>query len=109
MDAAVGGGATEAGLVSEAVDVDVAGEGVHVAAAVEAGVEAVEPQDARGDGLQRQAVAQVADGLAGFEDGARLRTRAVLLRDTMQAQRCAVRGSDLADAELRGGADELFE
>ena len=91
---------TEAGRNAEAVDVNVAGEGVHVAAAVEAGVEAVEPHDTRGDGLHGEAVVEMADGFAGFEDGAGWRAVAMLLGDAVQPERRAVRASDLADTKF---------
>jgi hypothetical protein len=103
MDATERGRRAEGLLIAEAVDVNVARVRVHIATAIEAFLQSFEPQDARGDGFQRQTVAQVADDFPAFEDSSRLAARADLFRDAMQAERGPVRTSNLADAELGGG------
>ncbi len=108
MDAAAGGRLADGGLVAGAVDVDVASVGIHVAAAVESGLEAVQPQNARGDFGIGQAFPGVTNWLAGFERGSGRPAAADFFGDAVQAERGAIGAFRLADAEARSGAAELF-
>lgn len=106
VDAAVGGGASETGFVGETVDVDVATEGVHVSAAVEAGFETFEPEDPVGDGGVGAPAPGEAYGLAGLEDRTDGPTGADLGGDAVQSEWGAIGVLDLADSEFRGGGAE---
>jgi hypothetical protein len=82
---------------------------IHVAAAIEAGFETFQPQDARGDfGVRKFRLRRVADDLARFENRSRWRARADFLRDTVQSERRAIRAFLLPDAEPRSGAGKFF-
>ena len=105
MNAAARRGFADARLVRRAVDVNVTRVRVHAAAAIEAGFESFQPQDARGDfGVRKFRLRCVADGLARLENRSRRRFRADFFRDAMQSERRAIRAFRLPDAETRRGA-----
>src|SRR5271156_179617 len=109
MDAAVRSRFADGFLVRRAVDVDVARVRIHVAAAIEAGFETFEPQDARGDlGVRKFRPRRMADDLARFENRSRRFARADFFRDAMQSERRALRAFHLPDAETRSGAGKFF-
>ena len=109
MDAAVRRGLADGFLIRRAVDVNVARVRIHVAAAIEAGFETFQPQDARGDlGVRQFRLRRVADDPARFENRSRHDARADFFRDAMQSKRRAVRAFRLPDAETGSGAGKFF-
>src|SRR5580765_6463893 len=108
MNATAGSRLADGRLVCGAVNVNVTRVRVHVAAAIAAGFEAFQPHDARGDfGIGKFGLRGVTDDFAGFENRAGPFAGADFFRDTMQAERRAIRAFDLPDAETRSGAGEL--
>ena len=101
MDATMRGGTAQCRFIRESMDVNVAGVGIHVAAAIEARLQTFQPQDAMGDGQTRCALPSQADGFAVAKHGADGMARANLFGDAMQAQRSHVRISELAGAKSR--------
>lgn len=106
VDAPVGCGAAEGRFIREPVNIDIPGAGVDGAAAVEAGFESVEPENAMGDGGVGQAGPDEPDGLAGTEGGADGPTLADLGTDPVESERGLPGVTDLTDAEAGGGREE---
>src|ERR1051325_11758726 len=102
MDAAARGRSAERRLVARPMDVDVAVEGVHAAAAIDRGFQAFEPEDAVRNRRIRQTAPGVADHFAAFEHSARGPATANFLRDAVQTGRSAIRIFPGAHAETRG-------
>ena len=93
-----------------AVDVNVARVRIHVAAAIEAGFETFQPQDARGDFCVRKfRLRRVADDFARFENRSRRFARADFFRNAMQSERRAIRAFRLPDAKTRSGATNQLD
>ena len=81
MDAAVRRRLADGFLIRRAVDVNVARVRIHTAAAIKAGFETFQPQDARGDlGVRQFRLRRVADDLARFENRSRRLARADFFR-----------------------------
>ena len=101
MDATVRRGPADGFLVRRAVNINVARARIHAAAAIEAGFESVQPQDARGDfGVREFRLRHLADDLARFENCSCRLARADFFRDAMQSERRAIRAFRLPDAEM---------
>ena len=99
MNAAARHGPANRRLVTGAMNVNAARMGIHVAAAVEAGFESFQPENARGDFCVRHSLPGVAHGLATLENRSRRPAAADFFHDAMQSERRAVRAGDLADAK----------
>src|SRR6185437_16747185 len=98
------------GLVGGAVDVNIALVRIHIAAAIDAGFQAFEPQDARGDfGIGEFRLRDVADDFARLENSSGRFARANFFSNAMQSQWRAIRAFLLPDAKARGGAGELLD
>jgi len=87
MDAAARRGLANRRLVAGAVNVNVARMRIHVAAAVEAGFESFQPENARGDFGVRHPLPSVADGLAALENRSHRPAAANLFHNAMQSER----------------------
>src|ERR1051325_5051948 len=99
MNAATRSRLSEREFIPDSVDVDVACEGVHAAAAIETGFQPFEPQDAVRNRRVRPASPRQSDGGATLEHRAHGPTRADLPRDPMQSERCAIGVRKLSGAE----------
>src|ERR1700743_3634989 len=108
VNAAAGRGLADSGLIASAVNINIARVRIHVAAAIESRLKAIQPKDARGDFCIGNAFPCVADGLACFKHRPRRPAISDFFRDTMQAKRRAVRAFLLADAKTGSGAAEYF-
>ena len=104
----MGCGPADGFLVAGAMDIDVAVMRVHGSAPVEAWLQALQPEDARGDaGRRKFRLRCVADDFAALEHRPRGFAGTDFFGDAMQAQRRAIGTFRLADAETRCGAGEL--
>ena len=108
MDATARRGFANRRLVADAVEVNVAGMRIHVAATVEAGFESFQPQDAGGDFGFRHPLPGVADWLAALENRPYRPAASNFFHDPMQSQRRTVRTGDLADAKAGRRAAKIF-
>lgn len=90
----------------QAMHVDVAPAGIDLAASVEAGFQAVQPQDTVGDGGFGKALPDESRHAPGTEDGSYRPAGADLGGDPVQAEGGSVGVLNLADAELRCGGPE---
>lgn len=90
---------TNRGLVTGAVDVNVARVGIDVPAPIDARFQPVQPQDTRGDFSIGHAFPGIANRLACFENCPGRPAAADFFFDTMQAKRRAVGVFDLPDTE----------
>ena len=95
-------------LVARAMNINVPRVRIHLAAAVEPGLKAFQPENARGDLGLRHPLPGVTDGLPPLENRPRRPAAANFFHHPMQAQRRAVRAFELADAKTRGGTAESF-
>lgn len=89
----------DARLIRRAVDVNVTGVGIHVAAAVEAGFETFQPQNTRGDFGVRHSPPGIANRPATLENCSDRPAAADFFHDAMQSERRALRAFRLPDAE----------
>lgn len=103
VDAAMGCRPAEGGFVGKTMDVNVPASGVDVAATIEFGFEAFEPEYAMGDRGFRKPVPRVADRDAGAKGGADGPTLADLREDAVKSEWSPVGVADLADAIAGGG------
>src|SRR5580692_111520 len=109
MDAAAGGGFAYAGLIGSAVDLDIAGVGIHITAAIEARLQPFQPEDACRDfGVGKLRLRDMANDFASFENCSGLYPSADFLGDAVESQRRLIGAFDLPDAKARGGTGEYF-
>jgi hypothetical protein len=100
MNAAAGSGPANAGLVGRAVNINVTRMRIHIATAIEARLQSIEPQDACGDlGIGKFRLRCMSDNFARFENRPRPLPCPNFFRDAMQSQGSLIRTFDLTDAE----------
>lgn len=108
MDTTMRSGTAQRRLVAGAVNVNVAGVRIDLAAAIETRLQTFEPKNARGDGSQREALPGVAGKCALFEIRSNRPTAADFFRDAMESARRHVRAGNFADAKFGSGATQFF-
>ena len=87
-------------FIAGAVDVNITVMTVNVAAAIEAGLQSFQPENARGDGGVGHSLPCVTDDFAAFENGSDETAVADFLCDPMQAARGSIRPGFFANAEF---------
>ncbi len=106
VNATMGGGAAQGGFIGEPMDVDEAAAGIDVTPLVESRFQAIEPEDAMGDGGLGQAVPGETDGHTGAEGGSHGPALTDFGTDSVKAEGGALGIADLADAESGRGSRE---